>query len=148
MRTAPPPGAAFAATHSVGSRRWVDRAARGTLPCTVPRDAGGLIRGTLAPAPADVVLVSGGSSVGAEDHAPRLVAELGTLDFHGVSMRPSSPTGIGRLPPLRGERRERMVFLLPGNPVSCMCAYEFFAGPTIRSLGGLPRRWPHRRVHT
>ena len=27
-----------------------------------------------------------------------------------------------------------------------MCAYEFFAGPTIRSLGGLPRRWPHRRV--
>jgi len=38
------------------------------------------------------------------------------------------------------------VFLLPGNPVSCLCAYEFFAGPTIRALGGRPRDWPHRRV--
>ena len=34
---------------------------------------------------------------------------------------------------------------MPGNPVSCLCAYEFFAGPTIRALGGLPRRWPHAR---
>jgi molybdopterin molybdotransferase len=79
-----------------------------------------------------------------EDFAPSLVAELGTLDVHGVSMRPSSPTGIGRLPGEGG--RERLVFLLPGNPVSCMCAYEFFAGPSIRALGGRPRRWPHARV--
>jgi molybdopterin molybdotransferase len=70
------------------------------------------------------------------------VAELGTLDFHGISMRPSSPTGIGRLP----GAREQLVFLLPGNPVSCMCAYEFFAGPSIRALGGRPRRWPHAGV--
>ena len=40
----------------------------------------------------------------------------------------------------------RWVFLLPGNPVSCLCAYEFFAGPTLRALGGRPRAWPHRRV--
>jgi molybdopterin molybdotransferase len=39
-----------------------------------------------------------------------------------------------------------LVFLLPGNPVSCLCAYEFFAGPTIRALGGRSRAWPHRRV--
>jgi molybdopterin molybdotransferase len=38
------------------------------------------------------------------------------------------------------------VFLLPGNPVSCLCAYEFFAGPTLRGLGGRSRAWPHRRV--
>jgi molybdopterin molybdotransferase len=38
------------------------------------------------------------------------------------------------------------VFLLPGNPVSCLCAYEFFAGPAIRALGGRTRAWPHRRV--
>jgi molybdopterin molybdotransferase len=43
-------------------------------------------------------------------------------------------------------RRDRLVFLLPGNPVSCLCAYEFFAGPTIRALGGRSRAWPHRRV--
>jgi molybdopterin molybdotransferase len=86
---------------------------------------------------ADLVLVSGGSSVGQEDHAPRLLAELGELVFHGISMRPSSPTGVGRI-------AERFVFLLPGNPVSCLCAYEFFAGPTIRALGGRSRAWPHR----
>ncbi len=54
-------------------------------------------------------------------------------------MRPSSPAGVGRI-------EGRFVFLLPGNPVSCLCAYEFFAGPTLRTLGGRPRSWPHRRV--
>jgi molybdopterin molybdotransferase len=97
------------------------------------------IRAALLRDDADVLLVSGGSSVGQEDHAPRLLAELGTLDFHGVAMRPSSPAGVGRI-------ADRWVFLLPGNPVSCLCAYEFFAGPTLRALGGLPRAWPHRRV--
>jgi molybdopterin molybdotransferase len=54
-------------------------------------------------------------------------------------MRPSSPAGVGRI-------GGALVFLLPGNPVSCLCAYEFFAGPVIRSLGGRSRAWPHRRV--
>ena len=35
------------------------------------------------------------------------------------------------------------VVLMPGNPVSCLCAYEFFAGPIIRRLGGRPGGWPH-----
>ncbi len=85
----------------------------------------------------DVVLVSGGSSVGQEDHAPRLLAEAGELTIHGIAMRPSSPTGIGRL-------GNRWVFLLPGNPVSCLCAYDFFAGPAIRMLGGGHWEWPYR----
>jgi molybdopterin molybdotransferase len=85
---------------------------------------------------ADVMLVSGGSSVGQEDHAPQLVAELGALTFHGMAMRPSSPTGIGRI-------GSRWVFLLPGNPVSCLCAYDFFAGPAIRMLAGRRWEWPY-----
>ena len=89
--------------------------------------------------PADVVLVSGGSSVGQEDFVPKLLAEHGELAVHGVAMRPSSPTGMGRLD-------GRLVFLLPGNPVSCLCAYDFFAGRAIRALGGRSRDWPHRRV--
>ncbi|WP_438026332.1 molybdopterin molybdotransferase MoeA [Sorangium sp. So ce233] len=88
---------------------------------------------------ADVVLISGGSSVGPEDHAPLVLAELGELAVHGVAMRPAGPAGFGFLD------GGRPVFLLPGNPVSCLCAYEFFAGPSIRALGGLPRAWPHRR---
>lgn len=85
---------------------------------------------------ADVVLVSGGSSVGQEDHAPTLLAKHGELAIHGIAMRPSSPTGMGRLD-------GRLIFLLPGNPVSCLCAYDFFAGLAIRRLAGRPDNWPY-----
>lgn len=88
---------------------------------------------------ADVVLISGGSSVGCEDHAPLLLDQHGELAIHGVAMRPSSPTGMGLL-------EGRLVFLLPGNPVSCLCAYDFFAGRAIRVLGGRRRDWPYRSV--
>jgi molybdopterin molybdotransferase len=107
------------------------------LPGIVPDDPDSL-RAALRE-PADVVLVSGGSSVGQEDHMPRLLAELGELAIHGIAMRPSSPTGMGRI-------GKRLVFLLPGNPVSCLCAYDFFAGRAIRALGGRSRDWPHPRV--
>jgi len=89
---------------------------------------------------ADVLLVSGGSSVGQEDHVPTLLAEHGELAIHGIAMRPSSPTGMGRL-------AGRLVFLLPGNPVSCLCAYDFFAGRAIRALDRRDRDWPYRRVN-
>lgn len=100
----------------------------------VPDDPSAIRRAMLDDA--DVVLVSGGSSVGEEDHAPRLLAEEGELLFHGIAMRPSSPAGIGRLD-------SRWVFLLPGNPVSCLCAYDFFAGRVIRALGGRRWEWPY-----
>ncbi|MDP9880701.1 molybdopterin molybdotransferase [Variovorax boronicumulans] len=98
-----------------------------------------IIAQALAAPGADVVLISGGSSVGAEDHAPRLLAELGELAIHGIAMRPSSPAGMGRI-------GDTLVFLLPGNPVSCLCAYDFFAGRAIRLLGGRPADWPYPRT--
>ena len=101
-------------------------------------DAREAIRCAMLEPGVDVVLVSGGSSVGAEDHAPVLLAQAGELAIHGVAMRPSSPAGFGRLD-------GTFVFLLPGNPVSCLCAYDFFAGRALRALGGRPRDWPHRR---
>jgi molybdopterin molybdotransferase len=88
-------------------------------------------------ATADVIIVSGGSSVGIEDLAPTLLARHGDLAIHGIAMRPSSPTGLGRI-------GHRLVFLLPGNPVSCLCAYDFFAGRAIRVLGGRTKVWPYR----
>ena len=90
-------------------------------------------------ADADIVIVSGGSSVGIEDLAPSLVATHGELPIHGIAMRPSSPTGLGRI-------GHRLVFLLPGNPVSALCAYDFFAGRAIRALGGRTTTWPYRSV--
>jgi molybdopterin molybdotransferase len=98
------------------------------------RDA---VQAALTGSSADVLLVSGGSSVGQEDHAPHVLAEVGELAVHGVALRPASPTGLGFL-------HGRPVFLLPGNPVSCLCAYDLFAGLAVRRLGGRSSELPYR----
>ena len=133
-----PEGARIVDSNSVMLEALVARDGGIVLPFEILPDEPARIRTALAEPGAEVVLVSGGSSVGQEDHAPRLVAELGSLDFHGIAMRPSSPAGVGRL-------GGSTVFLLPGNPVSCLCAYDFFAGPVIRVLGGGSFDWPHPR---
>jgi len=102
------------------------------------RDDGDAILAALN-ADAHIVIVSGGSSVGIEDLAPMLLAKHGELAVHGIAMRPSSPTGMGTL-------GSRLVFLLPGNPVSALCAYDFFAGRAIRARGGRSKEWPYRAV--
>lgn len=103
----------------------------------VPDEEGAILAALHADA--DVVIVSGGTSVGVEDLAPALLARHGELAVHGIAMRPSSPTGLGRL-------GRRLVFLIPGNPVSALCAYDFFAGRAIRALGGRPLTWPYRSI--
>lgn len=97
------------------------------------------MRHALALPGADVIVTSGAVSVGIEDRVPILVDELGELLVHGVAMRPSSPTGVGRID-------GKPVILLPGNPVSCLVAYDFFAGPVIRVMGGGVTAWPYRTV--
>ena len=122
------------------------------LAALIERDGGMPVRGEAYPVPddpaailaamrldADMVLVSGGSSVGQEDHAPALLAGHGDLAIPGIAMRPSSPAGMGK-------RAGKLVFLLPGNPVSCLCAYDFFAGRAIRLLGGRKPDWPYGKV--
>jgi molybdopterin molybdotransferase len=103
------------------------------------RDDPAALRAALGRPGAEVIVTAGAASVGREDWVPLLVAELGTLAVHGVAMRPSSPTGIGTI----GEAR---VLLLPGNPVSCLVGYDFFAGPVIRTLGGLPAAFPYAKA--
>ncbi len=87
----------------------------------------------------DVLLLSGGTSVGEEDFVPLLLAELGELKFHGVTMRPSRSTGFGKI-------GNKLVFLLPGNPVACLCAYDFFAGRSIRQFAGQHTQWPYPQI--
>ncbi|MCH7476560.1 MAG: molybdopterin molybdotransferase MoeA [SAR324 cluster bacterium] len=96
-----------------------------------------VIRDSLRNAPGDLLVTTGGTSVGVEDHAPVLVAEEGELLVHGIAMRPSAPTGFG----VAGGRP---VFLVPGNPVSCLAAYDFFVGLAVRRMGGRPEPWPYR----
>lgn len=121
----------------------------------VPDDREAVRTAMLNP-PCDVLLISGGTSVGKEDHAPGLLSEMGELAVHGLALRPASPAGVGflvgqasSLPQAapagwKPASRSTVVFLLPGNPVSCLCAYDLFAGRAIRRLGGRPADWPYR----
>ncbi|MGI9952297.1 gephyrin-like molybdotransferase Glp [Moorellaceae bacterium AZ2] len=75
----------------------------------------------------NVVLLSGGSSVGTRDLTLQLLAEWGPdkLLFHGVSIRPGKPT-------LAAFIDGKMVFGLPGHPVSAMVSFELLVGPLLR----------------
>jgi len=79
---------------------------------------------------ADVVLVSGGVSVGPHDHVKPALHELGVQEsFWRVALRPGKPTWFGR-------RGSTLVFGLPGNPVSAMVCFQLFARPALRALQG------------
>jgi molybdopterin molybdotransferase len=85
----------------------------------------------------DVLLISGGSSVGVHDHVRPTLESLGvTLHFWRVAMKPGHPVAFGT-------RGKHLVFALPGNPVSSMICFELFAGPAIRAFMGHLR--PFRR---
>jgi len=135
-----PEGYRIVDSNSVMLAALVRRDSGVLLPPQMVADAREAVRAALLGSVADVILVSGGSSVGQEDHAPRVLAEVGELRVHGVALRPASPTGLGFL-------NGRPVFLLPGNPVSCLCAYDLFAGPAVRRLGGRSMDLPYRVAH-
>jgi len=109
------------------------------LPVQYVKDNFDRVRDAIRTAAADVVLISGGTSVGQEDHAPRAIATLGELAVHGIAIKPAAPAGIGFL-----KDPDRLAFLMPGNPVSCLCAYDVLAGRAIRALGGRSREMPYR----
>ena len=83
--------------------------------------------------PADLVLILGGSSVGARDHTAAVIAELGPpgVLFHGLALKPGKPTIYG----LCGPRRAP-VFGLPGHPVSGLVVYSLLARLALRIVGG------------
>ncbi len=87
----------------------------------------------------DVVLISGGSSVGEHDIAPDMVAELGELLFHGVALRPGGPTAFGVV-------RGKPVFCLAGFPVASLVAFDMLVRPAIWVMQGLPPDWGCLRV--
>jgi molybdopterin molybdotransferase len=97
------------------------------------------IKAAIQQAAEDVLIVTGGTSVGAEDFAPLIIQELGELMVHGVAMRPSSPVGFGFI-------EQRPVFLIPGNPVSALVAFDAFVGPTLQLMQGLKPAYPYAKV--
>jgi len=102
-----------------------------------------LLRKHLSQSSADLICMTGGTSVGIEDHGPTLVDELGELLVHGIPMRPAAPTGFGLITG-SSDGNMKKVFLLPGNPVSCLSAYDYFVGRSLRLMGGRSEDWPYR----
>jgi molybdopterin molybdotransferase len=86
---------------------------------------------------ADLVVTSGGVSMGDYDVVKAALAPLGTVWFGGVAMQPGKPQGFG----LVGED-ETPIITLPGNPVSSYVSFEQFVLPAIRRLMG---RTPYTR---
>jgi molybdopterin molybdotransferase len=90
----------------------------------------------------DVVLVSGGSSVGGRDHTAEVFDQLGPpgVLFHGINVRPGRPT-------LVGQAGGALLVGLPGVPTSAIIIFEVFVRPALWALGGEIGRdpWPARR---
>lgn len=87
----------------------------------------------------DVLLFSGGVSMGKYDLVEEVLAEIGAeFFFTGVKMQPGKPVVFGRLPAREGEGGgpECLFFGLPGNPVSTEVTFHCFVKPLLRVLGG------------
>lgn len=78
---------------------------------------------------ADVVISTGGVSVGDADYTKDVLAELGSIDFWKIAMKPGKPFAFGRL-------RQGWFFGLPGNPVSTAVTYHQLVAPGLRYLAG------------
>ncbi|HWC02413.1 MAG TPA: gephyrin-like molybdotransferase Glp [Methylomirabilota bacterium] len=100
-------------------------------------DAGDLLRERLlqAASATDVVLTSGGVSVGDYDLVKSVLGEIGGIDFWQVAMQPGRPLAVGRI-------AEAHFFGLPGNPVASVLCFHLFVRPTLWKLGGRSRLDP------
>jgi len=92
------------------------------------------IAARLQAADADVLVTTGGASVGDHDHAQAALERLGgQLVFHTVAIRPGKPILFGTA------ARGRLLFGLPGNPAAAMLGFELFVRLALRLLAGDPR---------
>jgi molybdopterin molybdotransferase len=87
---------------------------------------------------ADMLVLSGGVSAGTYDLVPGVLQELGVVPhFHKIAMKPGKPLFFG-------SRDGRLVFGLPGNPVSSFVCFELFIRPAIRAQRGVKDPTPPR----
>ena len=87
----------------------------------------------------DLIVTTGGVSMGAFDIVKQALSQLGSVDFATVAMSPGSPQGFGTL-----GRERTPIFCLPGNPGAALVSFEVFVRPAIRKLLG--KRSLHRQT--
>jgi molybdenum cofactor synthesis domain-containing protein len=90
---------------------------------------------------ADLVVCSGGSSVGEQDFGSDILAERGVVLFHGIAVKPGKPTAFARI-------GAQLVLAMPGNPTSCLSNAYVLLRPLVRQLAGLPAFVPQTREAT
>jgi len=83
----------------------------------------------------DIVVFSGGSSVGERDFLLDLLRSQGEVLFHGIAVKPGKPTAFGRV-------RGKLVFGMPGYPTSCLSNAYMLLVPTLRRTARLPAFTP------
>lgn len=84
----------------------------------------------------DVLITSGGASVGDRDFVERVIADFGgEIAFSRMMMKPGKPTTFATIP--RGEKTPLLVFALPGNPVSAAVTFTLVVAPALRALSGV-----------
>ena len=107
------------------------------IPLGIVRDTADDLRRALrdAASKADVIVTSGGVSVGDHDHVKPVVEELGSMDFWSIAIRPGRPLAFGEID-------GTLIFGLPGNPVSSLLGFELFVRPALLKMAG--RRLLHR----
>ncbi|MEO8483587.1 MAG: gephyrin-like molybdotransferase Glp [Acidobacteriota bacterium] len=96
-----------------------------------------LVHALRAAATHDVIVCSGGSSVGGRDLLVDAVRALGSIVFHGVAMKPGKPTLLGSID-------ATPVFGMPGNPTSCLSNAYLLLMPFLRATARLPPWRPMR----
>lgn len=99
----------------------------------IVRDDVQLLRQTVAQAVAEneMVLLSGGSSVGMKDATCQVISELGELLLHGIAIKPGKPTIIGKV-------GAKPVVGLPGHPAAAFFICHLFMRPLLYQLQGAP----------
>jgi len=90
----------------------------------------------------DLILSSGGVSVGEEDHLKPALAAEGRLDLWAIAIKPGKPLAFGAVRQPAGEGAQTWFVGLPGNPVSSHVTFTLFVRPVLARLQGAEAAWP------
>lgn len=114
----------YSAISSFGADAWI---------ADIVRDDRESISGAIRDnADSEIIVLSGGSSVGEKDMLSSVIEDEGEILFHGVAIKPGKPTLLGKV-------SRALVLGMPGHPTSCLSNAYLFLGPMIRKIGRMPR---------